>query len=205
VNTALGPFSWRHENGLVADTELRSISWRHEIDLGGISMTEKLTGSRIDRQNILNNPYALEAIAKAARIQGIAFEGKSVVTKQQIAAFFEVTPRTIDNYIEKYGEELRENGYELLRGNRLRALKLELLAQGANETDFVTKTTVLGIFDFRAFLSLGMPQPPGFGLDIDEDMAENKSGEAVRAVGGLLKNASTPRRTRRKASGGVLF
>ena len=87
-------------------------------------MTDKLTGSRIDRQNILNNPYALEEIKKAAQIQGIPFEGKSVVTKQQIAAFFEVTPRTIDNYIEKYGEELRENGYELLRGN-LPLLKTE--------------------------------------------------------------------------------
>jgi len=115
-----------------------------------------LTVSQVDRQNILNNPYALQEIEKATRIKGIPFEGKTVVVKEQVAAFFEVTPRTIDNYIEKFGEELRQNGYEVLRGNRLKSLKLEISRQGANETDFVTKTTILGIFDFRAFLNIGM-------------------------------------------------
>jgi len=67
-----------------------------------------------------------------------------------------VTPRTIDNYIEKFGEELRQNGYEVLRGKRLKSLKMEISKQGDDETDFVTKTTVLGIFDFRAFLNMGM-------------------------------------------------
>jgi len=115
-----------------------------------------LTVSQVDRQNILNNPYALQEIEKAAQIQGIPFEGKRVVTKEQVSAFFDVTPRTIDNHIERHGEELRQNGYEVLRGKRLKSLKLEISKQGANETDFVTKTTVLGIFDFRAFLNVGM-------------------------------------------------
>jgi len=115
-----------------------------------------LTVSQVDRQNILNNPYALQEIEKATRIKGIAFEGKTVVLKEQVAAFFDVTPRTIDNYIERHGKELRQNGYEILRGNRLNTLKKELLKQDDNETDFVTKTTILGIFDFRAFLNIGM-------------------------------------------------
>jgi hypothetical protein len=115
-----------------------------------------LTISQVDRQNILNNPYALQEIEKAARIKGIPFEGKTVVLKEQVSAFFDVSPRTIDNYIERHGDELRQNGYEVLRGNRLKSLKLEISRQGANETDFVTKTTILGIFDFRAFLNVGM-------------------------------------------------
>ena len=115
-----------------------------------------LTVSQIDRQNILNNPYALQEIERATRIKGIPFEGKTVVLKEQVSAFFEVTPRTIDNYIEKFGKELRQNGYEVLRGNRLKSLKMAISKQGDNETDFVTKTTVLGIFDFRAFLNMGM-------------------------------------------------
>jgi hypothetical protein len=119
-------------------------------------MTKDLTNSSVHRQNILNNPYALQEIEKATRISGIPFEGKSVVLKEQVAAFFEVTPRTVDNYIEKYGDELRQNGYEVIRGNRLKTLKLEISARDDNETDFVTKTTVLGIFDFRAFLNLAM-------------------------------------------------
>ncbi len=119
-------------------------------------MAKDLTNSAIDRQNILNNPYALAEIEKAAGIQGIPFEGKTVVLKEQVARFFEVTPRTIDNYIEKYGDELRQNGYEVLRGNRLKSFKNAMKEPLAHETSFVTKTTALGVFDFRSFLNIAM-------------------------------------------------
>jgi hypothetical protein len=116
-----------------------------------------LTVSQLDRQNILNNPYALQEIEEATRITGIPFEGKTVVLKEQVSAFFEVTPRTIDNYIEKFGDELRQNGYEVLRGNRLKIFKVSVREQGVNETDFVNiKVSQLGIFDFRAFLNIAM-------------------------------------------------
>ena len=116
-----------------------------------------LTVSQVDRQNILNNPYALQEIERATRITGIPFEGKTVVLKEQVSAFFEVTPRTIDNYIEKFGDELRQNGYEVLRGNRLKTFKVSVREQGVNETDFVNiKVPQLGIFDFRAFLNIAM-------------------------------------------------
>lgn len=119
-------------------------------------MSKDLTNSAIDRQNILNNPYAVAEIEKAAGIRGIPFEGKTIVLKEQVAAFFEVTPRTIDNYIEKYSDELRQNGYEVLRGNQLKELKIEIQKHFGHEMDFATKTTVLGTFDFRAFLNLSM-------------------------------------------------
>ena len=67
-------------------------------------MAKDLTNSGIERQNILNNPYALAEIEKAAGIQGIVFEGKSVLIKEQVADFFEVTSRTIDNYLDKNGD-----------------------------------------------------------------------------------------------------
>jgi hypothetical protein len=119
-------------------------------------MSKDLTNSAVDRQNILNNPYALAEIEQAAGIRGIPFEGKTVVLKEQVAAFFEVTPRTVDNYLEKFSGELRQNGYELLKGNRLQDCKLAIRATLGHEADFVTKTTVLGVFDFRAFLNLAM-------------------------------------------------
>ena len=68
-------------------------------------MSKDLTNSSIDRQNILNNPCALAEIEKAAGIQRIPFEGKTVLLKEQVAAFFEVTTPTINNYIEKSGDE----------------------------------------------------------------------------------------------------
>ena len=119
-------------------------------------MSKDLTNSSIDRQNILNNPYALQQIEKAARIQGIPFEGKTVLLREQVATFFEVDIRTINNYLEKYGEELRHNGYEVVRGKRLKTLKLLVTDVFGKETDFLTKTTMLGVFDFRAFLDMAM-------------------------------------------------
>jgi hypothetical protein len=121
-------------------------------------MSKDLTTSGIDRQNILNNPYALAEIEKAAGIQGIPFEGKTVVLKEQAAAFFEVTVRTVENYLERNAEELTRNGYEVVSGNRLKALKLAITALDDPETDFgiISKTARLGVLDFRAFLNLAM-------------------------------------------------
>ena len=48
-------------------------------------------------------------IEKAAGIRGMPFEGKSVVLKEQVAAFFEVTLRTVENHLDQNAEELARN------------------------------------------------------------------------------------------------
>jgi len=120
--------------------------------------TKDLTTSAVDRQNILNNPYALAEIERAAGVQGIPFEGKTVVLKEQVAAFFEVTLRTVENYLEHNAVELARNGYEVLKGERLRTLKAAIKDLDVPETDFgnISRTPQLGVFDFRAFLNLAM-------------------------------------------------
>lgn len=121
-------------------------------------MPKDLTNSAVDRQNVLNNPYALAEIERAAGVQGIPFEGKTVVLKEQVAAFFEVTVRTVENYLEQNADELSRNGYEVLKGARLRTLKDAIAGLDVPETDFgnISKTPQLGVFDFRAFLNLAM-------------------------------------------------
>ena len=121
-------------------------------------MAKDLTVSGVERQNILNNPYALEEIKKNVGLKGIEFRGKMVVTKEQIADFFEVTSRTIDNYLAKNETELKNNGYEILRGKSLQELKLTLKEMDVDEMYFVDikKAPSLGVFDFRAFLNLAM-------------------------------------------------
>lgn len=120
-------------------------------------MGKDLTVSDIERQNILNNPYAIEEIEKATHIEGIRFEDKFVLLKEQVAEFFEVTPRTIDMYLKKFENELKQNGYEVLRGTRLQDFKHTITQQDVNEIYFVNiKTPQIGVFDFRAFLNLGM-------------------------------------------------
>jgi len=91
-------------------------------------------------------------------VQGIPFEGKTVVLKEQVAAFFEVTLRTVENYLEQNATELARNGYEVLKGARLRSLKDAIQGLDVPETDFgnISKTPQLGVFDFRAFLNLAM-------------------------------------------------
>lgn len=121
-------------------------------------MKKDLTTSEIDRQNILNNSYALQEIENATRISGIAFEGRSVVIKEQVAAFFEVTVRTVENYLEKHAAELQRNGYEVLRGKRLQAFKLAIKEADVPETDFgnIAKAPQLSILAFPAFLNMAM-------------------------------------------------
>ena len=119
-------------------------------------MANNLTDSSVTRQNILNNPIAVQEIQKAVGVKGIMFENEYKFIKSQIADFFEVTERTIDSCLEKNEKELLKNGYEVLKGKRLVDLKLVWQNQFGNENNFATKTTVLGIFNFRAFLNVAM-------------------------------------------------
>jgi len=145
------------EQERVDDVFCRLRSGLARICLEG-TMGKDLTTSAIDRQNILNNPYALEEIEKAAGIQGIPFEGRSVVLKGQVAVFFGVSQRTIESYIEKHHEELTGNGYEVLRGKRLQAFKLSVKRMDVPEAIFgnIANSPQISIFGFRAFLNLAM-------------------------------------------------
>jgi len=120
--------------------------------------TQDLTTSDIVRQNILNNPYALEEIEKAASITTIEFRGRRILLKEQVAAFFEVSTRTIENHLANHEAELKKNGYEVLRGKSLQDIKKILESLDVPEIDFgnIKKTPQLGIFDFRAFINIAM-------------------------------------------------
>ncbi len=113
---------------------------------------KNLTTSDIDRQNVLNNPYAVEAIQQRLEIPGLFYEGEYLFTKKMVADFYEVDERTIDRYLAQYDEELKSNGYFLCRGKRLKEFKLHF----GNDINVVSKTTWLGLFNFRAFLNIGM-------------------------------------------------
>ena len=68
-------------------------------------MEKDFAHSSIVRQNILNNHLAVSEIQKAVGLTGIMFEGEYKFFKKQIAEFFEVTDRTIDNCLEKHSKE----------------------------------------------------------------------------------------------------
>jgi hypothetical protein len=111
-----------------------------------------LTGSSVDRQNILNNKDAIDNIRKHLGIDGMYFENELRFTRQQIIDFYEIDSSTIDRYLSKNIKELKYNGYIILKGKSLANFKRQFgstLKEGL-------KAPSLGVFNFRAFLNLGM-------------------------------------------------
>lgn len=112
-----------------------------------------LTTEQHRRQNILNNRYAVQAAEQHLALGGITYHGDTVFTKQQVAQLFDISDATIERYLASHSEELKANGYRLLKGKSLREFKELIDATLINEG---TKTSVLGIFSFRAVLNLAM-------------------------------------------------
>jgi len=111
-----------------------------------------LTGSAIDRQNILNNKKAVENIQTYLGVTGMLFQGEYKFTRQQIVDFYTIDNSTIDRYLSQNEEEFKHNGYVNLKGKALKEFKEEfgwMLQEGA-------KAPQLGIFNFRSFLNFGM-------------------------------------------------
>ncbi len=134
--------------------------------------------------------HALSEIKKAAGIKVILFEDKIVFTKEMVAEFFNVDNRTIERYISQFSDELKLNGYEVLRGKKLKSFILVLNNSFGSDIDVGTKPTVLGIFDFRCFLNIGMLLVESENarvlrqliLDIVIDTINQKTGGATKYI-----------------------
>jgi hypothetical protein len=119
-------------------------------------MSKDLTNSSVERQNILNNQYALTEIRKATDIECIEYSDEYYITKELVAEFFEVDIRTVERYIEKHHDELAQNGYRILRGKSLKEFKLAVNTQFVTDINVGSKITQLAVFNFRAFLDITM-------------------------------------------------
>lgn len=116
-------------------------------------MVNDLTNSLVDRQNVLNNRYALSQAEHHLALGGVLFDGECVFTKQHVMAMFDVSDATIERYLSAHNEELKSNGYMLLRGKKLKEFKslnnVTLMDEG-------NKAPILGLFTFRSVLNLAM-------------------------------------------------
>ncbi|MFZ6771679.1 DNA-binding protein [Undibacterium sp. SXout7W] len=116
-------------------------------------MANDLTNSLVDRQNVLNNRYALSQAEHHLALGGVFFDGECVFTKQHVMAMFDVSDATIERYLSAHNEELKSNGYMLLRGKKLKEFKslsnVTLMDEG-------NKAPILGLFTFRSVLNLAM-------------------------------------------------
>lgn len=139
-------------------------------------MSNELTQSRIDRQNVLNNPNALTHIREHLGLRGLYFENDFWFTTAQTADFFNVSRMTIHRYLEKNEEELKHNGYEVLKGEKLKKFKdlfgdliyadldedtsqsnIDVALSDKNDNkQRLARLKSLGVFNFKAFLNLAM-------------------------------------------------
>lgn len=111
-----------------------------------------LTNSNIERQNVLNNRFAVSKVQEHLDIEGMLFEGGYRFTKKMVADFYQVDTSTIDRYLQSNSDELKHNGYILCKGKQLKEFRFEF-AHLINEA---SKTPQLGLFNFRSFLNMGM-------------------------------------------------
>ena len=103
-------------------------------------MSKDLTTSPVARQNVLNNPYALSQLETHLALGGLAFGGETVFTKVQTAEILVIDERTIDRYLSSHADELKANGYQVLKGKSLKNIKIA----------YVNDTNVVDILDAKA-------------------------------------------------------
>lgn len=133
-------------------------------------MTKDLTTSDLHRRNILNNRYAIQEIESEIAFRGVWFEESVRYTKRQIAQFFAIDERTINRYLEQHEDEVADNGYEVLKGSRLRAFK-------AAYEEFIEKEEDVKDIDV---------------LNIDEDVDDIDVGDIARVPKLGVKNNRSP-------------
>lgn len=156
-------------------------------------MAKDLTSSRIDRQNILNNELAIKEVQISSNIKGIVFEGKVCFTKSMVSSFFSIEARTIERYVSDNADELMKNGYEILRGQRLKNFIQCVWEQDVpdiNVGNISNRTPQLAVFDFRAFLNMAMLLTESDNarilrqlmLDIVIDLVNQKTGGGTKYI-----------------------
>lgn len=122
-------------------------------------MAKDLTTSQLDRQNILNNDLAIGEIQKQTGIQGILFEDKVRFTKTMVATYFDVDIRTIERYVSDNSDEVYKNGYEVIKGQKLKKFMKCVIEQDVpdiNVGNISNRTSQIALFDFKAFLNMAM-------------------------------------------------
>lgn len=115
----------------------------------------KLTQNQVERQNVLNNRFAIKEAEKQFNLKGIEMNGIVYYTRQQIADFFEVDIRTIERLSNDNKEELEKNDLKVLRGKELKEFR-EKANRQATDIDVGRLVTNLSVSSFRTLINYAM-------------------------------------------------
>ena len=168
-----------------------------------------LTQSAIDRQNILNNTLAVELIQSRFGISGLLFNDEYKFTTQMIMDFYDISRPTVSRYIASHKEELLHNGYQVLKGQKLKEFKDlfahliaptddeasqsiidDTLSNQKSDNQYIKRIKALAVFNFRAVLNIGMlltdsekaKQVRSLTLDIVIDTINKKIGGSTKYI-----------------------
>lgn len=156
-------------------------------------MRKDLTTSQVDRQNILNNEVALEEFYNSFNVPGIFFDGQYRYTKEMVADFFEVDTRTVERYINNNFNEFKSNGYEIIKGARMKKFRQEAVFKDApdiNVGSINVKVSQLSLFNFKSLLNMAMLLVESNNaktvrqaiLDIVIDFVNRKTGGSTKYI-----------------------
>lgn len=112
-------------------------------------MPKDLIHSQVDRQNILNNSYAIEQIQKELPLTGYLWQAEIVFTIDSVSNIFDVDTRTIQRIIEANRDELAQNGFRILSGDTLSAFR----ESGYKISPLIRN---LSLFTIRSVLDIAM-------------------------------------------------
>lgn len=111
--------------------------------------------NQVERQNVLNNRFAIKEAEKQFNLKGIEMNGIVYYTRQQIADFFEVDIRTIERLSNDNKEELEKNDLKVLRGKELKEFR-EKANRQATDIDVGRLVTNLSVSSFRTLINYAM-------------------------------------------------
>lgn len=172
-------------------------------------MANDLTQSPIDRQNILNNAQAVDVIQSKLGIRGLLYENEYKFTTKMVMDFYDISRATVSRYVNNHQDELIHNGYQVLKGQKLKEFKTlfaplitanedddsqsvtdDTLSKESTDKQTVNRIKALAVFNFRAILNLGMlltesdkaKQVRSLMLDIVIDTINKKIGGSTKYI-----------------------
>lgn len=172
-------------------------------------MKRDLTQSAIDRQNILNNTQAIELINSKLGLNGLLYNDEFKFTTKMVMDFYDISRATVSRYVSNHQDELLHNGYQVLKGAKLKEFKElfahliapndddeaqsitdDTLSKQTTEIQSVKRIKALAVFNFRAVLNLGMlltesekaKQVRSFMLDVVIDTINKRIGGSTKYI-----------------------
>ena len=121
-------------------------------------MTQDLTNSTIERQDIFNNPFLLDKIKEYLSLKGLGldFERESFFTKQQVRDLFEISENTLEKYLTLYRSELPSDTKVSIKG----VLSLAMLVTESEKAKEIRSHILDIIIDAFAQKMGGFINPP---------------------------------------------